>query len=62
MLSETEFMENGAKVAGLFDGCDSGHEFGFGRTRGSDGLCFATVGNSTATQEKSIASGRTSCA
>ena len=51
---ETQLSHDGVKVLGMLGGGDSSHEFSFSGACGSDGLCFASVGHSSAAEHESI--------
>ena len=56
---EAKFLEDGTQVLDLLGSSDSRKEFSFSEAGGSDGLGFATVGNSTTRHHEGIPSGGT---
>ena len=59
---ESQISHDSTHVAGVFGSGNGGQKFSFGGAGGSDGLGFATVGDSTATQQEGVAGGRTAVA
>ena len=51
---KTQLCHDSAKVFGMLGGGNSSHEFSFSGACGSDGLCFAAVGHSSAAEHESI--------